>query len=177
MPTIKQTNSVLLIIDLQQKLMPAIFEGKKVLKNAKYLVSAAELMEIPIVATEQNPNGLGETVPELLPDRVKTLSKTTFNGLHTPSISNALAGTNSVIIAGCEAHVCVLQTTIGLLEAGRKVYVVADAVGSRQADNKDLALRRIEQLGAVLVSTEMVLFEWLENSEHLNFRDILKLIK
>jgi nicotinamidase-related amidase len=81
------------------------------------------------------------------------------------------------VVAGCEAHVCVLQTVLGLLDAGRKVYVVRDALGSRQPESKETAIRRMERHGAEIVTTEMVVFEWLESAEHPRFRDAIALIK
>jgi nicotinamidase-related amidase len=196
---IESSASQLVLIDLQAKLLPAIFEGPQVLQNALRLAKAAQMMRVPITVTEQYPEGLGATVPELLEFAREPLVKTEFSAVDaglievlqeigTPKASPNLksvpkhlqkAPTNTrtdIIIAGCEAHVCVLQTVMGLLE-DFDVYVVTDACSSRTERNRDAAYDRIAAEGASLVTTEMVLFEWLRSSEHAQFKAVQALIK
>ncbi|MBS7806767.1 isochorismatase family protein [Variovorax sp. PCZ-1] len=191
--------SQLVLIDLQAKLMPAMHESSFVLQNAVRLAQAARLMRVPVTVTEQYPEGLGETVPELADFAREPLVKTEFSAVDaglievlqeigTPKASPNLksvpkhlqkAPTNNrtdIIIAGCEAHVCVLQTVMGLLE-DFDVYVVTDACSSRTERNRDAAYDRIAAEGASLVTTEMVLFEWLRGSEHAQFKAVQGLIK
>jgi len=178
MPAIDPHRSALAIIDIQQKLMPAIANGKQVLDNAQRLLEAARLLEIPRVFTEQNPEGLGTTEPRLTAGEDEpVLEKMAFDACRSHGAQTLMAGREQLVVAGCEAHVCVLQTVLGLLEVGRQVYVVSDAVGSRSPDNRLAALQRVADHGAEIVSTEMVLFEWLGDAGHPNFRDILALIK
>lgn len=178
MPAIDPHRSALAIIDIQQKLMPAIANGKQVLDNAQRLLEAARLLEIPRVFTEQNPEGLGATEPRLTAGEDEpVLEKMSFDACRSHGAHTLMAGREQLVVAGCEAHVCVLQTVLGLLEAGRQVYVVSDAVGSRSPDNRLAALQRVADHGAEIVTAEMVLFEWLRDAGHPNFRDILALIK
>jgi nicotinamidase-related amidase len=170
--------STLIVIDLQQRLMPAIHDGAGVVKHALILAGAAKALGIPVIGTAQNPEGLGPNVAEVnaLCDRV--IAKTGFDGCAQPEFLAALDnGRGDLIVAGCEAHVCTLQTVLGLLERGRKVRLVVDATGSRRPLNKDIALDRAKAAGAELVTTEMVLFEWMRDSRHPKFRELLRLIK
>ncbi len=196
---IESTASQLVLIDLQTKLLPAMHEGSSVLANALRLAQAARLMRVPVTVTEQYPEGLGVTVPELAEFAREPLVKLAFsaveegliehlNEIGTPKTSpNAKsvpkhlqkAPTNTrtdIIIAGCEAHVCVLQTAMGLLE-DFDVFVVTDACSSRTERNRDAAYDRLAAEGASLVTTEMVLFEWLRSSEHAQFKVVQDLIR
>jgi len=177
MPTINRESAALLAVDFQSRLMPAIDDGIQVVANARRLLDAAEMLQVPILFTEQNANGLGSTVPELRSDTGRLVHKMTFDACRTAGFLEATLGRHDVIVSGCEAHVCVLQTVMGLLNAGRRIYVVRDAVGSRRSENKDAAIRRMERNGAEIVTTEMVVFEWLETAEHPRLRDIVALIK
>ena len=179
MPTLDRSRSVLCLIDLQEKLMKAIAGAESVVANAGRLLSAAEELGVPVVSTEQNPKGLGPTVPDLArPDGAHpVVAKMTFDSCQAPGVMDALPAGHHVVLAGCEAHVCVLQTALGLLDRSRRVYVVADAVGSRQPDNKKAALRRLERAGAEIVTTEMVVFEWLGSADHPNFKSVIALVK
>lgn len=169
--------SVLLLVDLQQRLMPAISGGDAVVANADRLARAAEMLDVPVAATEQNPAGLGPTVEALASYPQMVLPKTSFAATAEPMFDTLLPpGAEHVVVAGCEAHVCVLQTVIGLCARGHRVLVVADAVGSRTEANRDAALARAREHGAEVLTTEMVLFEWLQNSDHPRFRDVQRLI-
>jgi len=150
--------AVLLLVDLQQRLMPAIHDNEVVVARAVRLAEAARLLDVPVFATEQNPAGLGPTVPPLAAYPQKVVSKTAFSPV-------------------CEAHVCVLQTVLGLLGAGYRVVVAADAVGSRNPADRAAAIDRARQHGAEIVTSEMVLFEWLRDAQHPKFREVQKLLK
>ena len=195
------TESQLVLVDYQEKLMPAIFEGEQALRNATTLARIARLLQVPVFGTEQNPSKLGTNAPELRALCDKTLSKMFFSavpeGLNEwlrppakPQGGNARSlpkhlqkpqqqdpERNSIVIAGCEAHVCLLQTALELLEDEFEVWVVTDACSSRTERNRDAAFDRLAGAGAELVTTEMVAFEWLRSCEHEHFRDVLQWIK
>jgi nicotinamidase-related amidase len=175
--TIAPEKSLLLILDFQSRLVPSIDQGAIAVKNAARLIEMAKLIDVPIVFTEQNARGLGATVEELPVSAGRVLHKMTFDAAREPDFLGQLAADRDIVVAGCEAHVCVLQTVLGLLEAGRKIYVVRDALGSRQVESKETAIRRMERHGAEVVTTEMVVFEWLESAEHPCFREAIALIK
>jgi nicotinamidase-related amidase len=175
--TIAPTKSLLLIVDFQSRLMPSIDQGAVAVKNAKRLIEMAKLIDVPIVFTEQNAKGLGATVDELPVSAGRLQHKMTFDAVRESDFLGKLPADRHIVVAGCEAHVCVLQTVLGLLDAGRKVYVARDALGSRQAESKEAAIRRMERHGAEIVTTEMVVFEWLESAEHPRFREAIALIK
>jgi nicotinamidase-related amidase len=205
-------DAVLLLIDLQQRLMPVIHDRDTVVARAVRLAEAARLMDVPVIATEQNPAGLGPTVPPLSAYPQKVLAKTAFSAAGAPGLAALLlaagggpaspggtpvegatasaGGTpvegatasaggsrRQIIVAGCEAHVCVLQTVLDLLADGHRVAVAADAVGSRDPADRSAALERARQHGAEIVTSEMVLFEWLRDSQHPRFREVQKLLK
>lgn len=168
----------LLIVDPQARLMPAIHEGEAVVRRCVQLATAARELGVHVIGTEQNPDGLGALVPEVgaLCDTV--LAKFHFAATAEEGFLQRLpAGRNTFIVAGCEAHVCVLQTVLGLLEAGHAVKWVADAVGSRHPHNCSLATERARAHGADVVTTEMVIFEWLGTSQHPKFRRLSQLIR
>jgi nicotinamidase-related amidase len=170
---------MLVLIDFQGKLMPAISGAEEVVANAGRLLAAAEQLEVPVLMTEQNPKGLGPTVPELARPEgaVPVVAKMEFDACRAGGVVNALPAGHHIVVAGCEAHVCVLQTVLGLLDRSRRVYVVADAVGSRRPENKDAALRRLERAGAEVVTTEMVIFEWLGTADDPAFKPVVALVK
>ncbi len=168
----------LLLIDLQGRLMPAIAGADAVVGNAGKLAEAARLLDVPILATEQNPAGLGGTVEALAGLPSATLPKTFFDATREAAFERFVPpDRQTFVVAGCETHVCVLQTVLGLLEKGRSVALVRDAVGSRRQENRDAALERAKAHGAELVTTEMVIFEWLGTSEHPGFREALNLVR
>ncbi|NCQ25678.1 MAG: isochorismatase [Rhodobacteraceae bacterium CG17_big_fil_post_rev_8_21_14_2_50_63_15] len=178
MLTIDLAQSHLLVIDFQTRLMAAIPDAPAVVQNARRLITAARRLHLPVSFTEQNPHGLGPTLPDLAPQAGEAvLGKMTFDALRTEPIARHLDDGRAVVVVGCEAHVCVLQTVLGLLDHDRRVHVVVDAIASRMAGNRDTALGRMERHGAELVTTEMVLFEWLDSADHPDFREILRLIK
>jgi nicotinamidase-related amidase len=177
MPAINRERSVLLIVDFQSRLMPAIDSGEAVVANTRRLLDAAEMFQLPVLFTEQNPEGLGTTLPELQSNTGRLAHKMTFNACRAPGFLEALSDRPDIVVAGCEAHVCVLQTVLGLLGAGRHVFAVRDALGSRQPENKETAIRRMERNGAEIVTTEMVLFEWLETAEDPRLRNVIGFVR
>lgn len=177
MSAIRRERSALLIVDFQSRLMPAIENGPSVTANARRLIDAAELLDVPVVFTEQNAGGLGSTVPELSVVGASLVHKMTFDACRMPGFVAALPDRPDLIVAGCETHVCVLQTVLGLITAGRRVFAVRDAMGSRRVESKETALRRMERNGAEIVTTEMVAFEWLGTAEDARLRRVIDLIR
>lgn len=172
--------STLVLVDYQQRLMPAIAHADEVLAQATLLARAAQLLGIRTLGTEQNPAGLGPSVESLRQFCESSLSKMHFDacadGL-SELIRGAGGAAGEVVLAGCEAHVCLLQTALGLLRAGHRVWVVAPACGSRKVADHDLAMQRLREAGAGVVGTEMVVFEWLHSCRHPRFREVLALLK
>jgi nicotinamidase-related amidase len=177
MPAINRETSTLLLVDFQSRLMPAIDEGPSIVANARRLLEAAIMLDVPVLLTEQNVGGLGATLPELRSSVDRTVHKMTFDACRTPGFLESLPDRPQLIVAGCETHVCVLQTVLGLLQAGRHVFAVRDALGSRRSESKETAIRRMERNGAEIVTTEMVVFEWLRTAEDPHLRDVIDLIK
>jgi nicotinamidase-related amidase len=177
MPIINRETSALLVVDFQSRLMPAIEDGAAVVANARRLLDAARLLDVPMLFTEENPDGLGGTLPELQADPGNIAHKMTFDACRAPGFLDALPNRPDIVICGCETHVCVLQTALGLLAAGRRVFAVRDAMGSRRSENKEAAIRRLERNGAEIVTTEMVLFEWLTTAEDARLDRILALVR
>ena len=201
-------DSQLVLIDYQARLMPVIFENEMVVANALRLARMARLMDVPVWGTAQNPDKLGQNVPELQAaiDSAggKTMAKMHFSAAADglvewlrPPVRKPAQGGNArsmpkhmqkppepqdegrsmIVIAGCEAHVCLMQTALELLEEEFDVWVVTDACSSRSERNRDAAFDRLAGAGAELVTTEMVAFEWARTCEHMAFRDLLALIK
>lgn len=177
MRAIDPKHSFLLVIDFQARLMPAIHEGSTAVRNAGRLLDAARMLDIPRLFTEQNPKGLGSTVAELPVGADGVVHKQFFDACSEEGVLDLIPGDASIIVAGCESHVCVLQSALGLLDAGRRVYVARDAVGSRQPEDKETAIRRMARHGAEIVTTEMIVFEWLRTAQHPRFREAVALIK
>ena len=157
--------------------MPAIEDGAVLIANAQRLIDATELFHIPILFTEQNAEGLGGTLPELRAKTGDIVHKMTFDACRAPGFLTALSDRSDIVVAGCETHVCVLQTVLGLLNTGRRVFAVRDALGSRQLESKETAIERMERNGAEIVTTEMVLFEWLQTADDKRLRNILTIVK
>jgi nicotinamidase-related amidase len=161
MPTADLRTSMLVVIDMQTRLIAAIDDAASVVANARLLVDAARLLGAPALFTEQNPKGLGPTVMELAPDPSIVVPKMTFDSCRSPEFLLRAPADRAIIIAGCEAHVCVLQTALGLIDRGRRVFVVRDAIGSRRAESKEAAIARMARHNVEIVTAEMVVFEWL----------------
>lgn len=175
-------HSQLVIIDIQPKLCAVMPETavSNTLQNTAILVQAASALEIPIIVTEQYPQGLGETVPDIRAHLGQTpaIAKTAFSACDEPKFNQLLHRDKpQVIITGMEAHICVLQTALDLLAAGKQVFVVEDAVVSRNPANQTNALMRLQQAGCIITNTESVVFECLRNAQHPQFKAISKLIR
>lgn len=169
--------SILLIVDLQDRLLPAIEHGDRVVDNAKWLVGVARELGVPILVTEHYPEGVGATTEKILshikPEEL--VQKIHFSAVAEGNLlSHPAAQRKQWVVCGTESHVCVQQTVLDLLASGRDVAVVEEAVGSRKATDKALALARMRQFGAQIVSREMVAFEWLNRANTDLFRAVLK---
>jgi nicotinamidase-related amidase len=169
--------SVLVLVDYQARLMPAIHRAAQTVAEATRLADAARELGIRVIGTEQNPAGLGPNDEAIRQRCASTLAKMHFDACEDGLLDLLGDDGADVVIAGCEAHVCLLQTALGLLRAGRHVWVVAPACGSRSAADHALAMERLRQAGAVIVSTEMVVFEWLQACTHPRFKPVLGLVK
>jgi len=175
-------NSLLVIIDVQERLLPVVQHPQQIVFNVRRLLEGARLFGVPVVVSEQYPQGLGSTVKELIqyiPEGTAVLPKKTFSVYDDEGIQAAIDAhqRSQVIVCGVESHVCVLQSAFDLLRAGRDVYVVVDAVGSRFTDDQTTALRRFESSGMVLTTTESLLFEWCRTAEHPQFKGVSRLAK
>ncbi|HTT11315.1 MAG TPA: hydrolase [Burkholderiaceae bacterium] len=173
--------SQLVLIDYQARLMPAIHRRAEIVRNAVRLGTLAHALGIPVIATEQSPEKLGPSVPEVRDVCATVIAKTFFDaypdGLREP-VQRLIAGDRSqVVVAGCEAHVCLLQTALGMLDDGLDVWIVVDACGSRSEHNREAALRRLHDAGAACVTTEMVGFEWVRHAGHPAFRTLQTLVR
>jgi nicotinamidase-related amidase len=178
---IRSTRSLLVIVDMQERVASAVADAPRVQEQCEVLVRAAGMLGVPVVVTEHCPQQLGPTVASLR-GRIPAgaiHAKTHFAAADEPALAQHIAayGRPQIVIAGVEAHVCVLQTAIALAERGYTPYVVADATGSRLAESRALALERLRGAGIQAVSTEMVLFEWLEHADRRELRELLALIK
>ena len=178
---IDRARSSLLVVDLQARLMPAIHGIDALLDKVRLLLHAAGRLGVPVTFTEQYPKGLGGTVPEILAlapgaARVEKVHFSAWAEPALPSRLNAL-DRDQIVLLGTEAHVCLLQTGLDLLAASKTLFVVADAVGSRDPGNAEAARRRLKDAGATLVTAEMVVFEWLRRADTPEFRDLLTRIK
>jgi len=174
-------DSHLIIVDVQTRISKAMNDSASLLRHCEILLRAAATLDVTTSITEQYPKGLGNTEPELqqvCPANVATIEKTSFSCCGAEQFLQRIAATDKkqIILAGIEAHVCVLQTAMDLIQQGRQVFVVADAVDSRTAQNKNLALSRMQQAGAIISSTESVLFEWLRDAKHPHFKTMSALI-
>ena len=174
-------NTVLLLIDFQERLFPVMHDKEKLLRNVVKLIQGIKVLEVPIIITEQYPKGLGSTIPEikgLLPD-VKPVEKVCFSCCDEPSFGEALGALKrkQVLIAGIEAHICVYQTATALARAGYEVQVVGDGVASRDPENKLVALFRMGAAGISPTTTEMALFELLKIAKGDKFKQISAIVK
>jgi len=173
-------SSTLVLIDYQARLMPVIQDSAALLANARRLAQAAQILGIPVLGTEQNPLKLGPNLAFIKAECERTLAKTHFDACQDgllEALDEVERKRDQIVIAGCEAHVCMLQTALGLLRAGKRVWVVANASGSRRQSDYTAAMDRLGQAGAIIVTCEMVMFEWLHDCRHPRFREVLALIK
>ena len=173
---------MLLLVDMQEKLQPLIHDDRRLRAKAAALADGARLLGVPVVVTEQYPKGLGHTVPEL-ERAVKAaggaVEKTSFSCASDPDVRARIEALHpaDVLVAGVEAHICVLQTALDLVERGYRVHVVQDAVGSRDPANKEAGLAKLARHGVEPSTVEMALFELMGDAKHPQFRAVQALIK
>lgn len=169
----------LLVIDVQEKLLPLIPGASALVANIGFLVDGARLLGVPVQATEQYPKGLGKTTPALAVKLPPAPEKVGFSCCAIPAVAETFhrQARPKVLLAGIEAHVCVLQTAMDLLAQDFRVYLAVDAVASRYAVDREFALRRLEQAGAILTTCEAAVFEWTGGADHPQFKAISKLVQ
>ncbi len=180
MNTLNADKCLVLIIDIQEKLIK-IAKDDTVKKNSISIAKTAEILNLPVIVTEQYPKGLGATIDEIKSLNLKSnyFEKTTFSVFKENNIKDKILNSNKkqIVIFGIETHICVLQSAIDLLNAGFEVFIVQDCCCSRNEENKNAAIRRLIHAGCQILTTEMILFELLEGSKHPNFKEIQALIK
>jgi nicotinamidase-related amidase len=166
----------LLVVDCQVRLVPHVHDGSVVVAGARHLVGAARVLGIPVLLSEHYPEGLGPTVSALRADAgdAEVLRKDHFSCVAEPAIRHRLlsGSRHTLVLAGMEAHVCVMQTALEARAAGLRVLLVADVAGSRRAQDRELALARMREAGVTLVSREMILFEWARRGGTDVFREL-----
>ncbi len=174
-------DSLLLIVDIQQAMLKVIDSWELIAGKAKQLIQSANALDVPIMLTEQYKKGLGETLPELIQEikSPQIFQKQHFSAcLEDDFIPTAQSfNRRKIVVVGMETHVCVLQTCLDLIKAGFQVHLVADAVASRVNDNRDIAIDLLKQAGAVISSTEIVIFQWACRANSDEFRKILPIVK
>lgn len=176
-----QENTGLVIIDVQGKLAQIIYESDQLILNLEKLIKGCQILSIPIIWLEQNPKGLGSTIPELqkLLSDIKPIEKYSFNAFDNENFQQAILESKKTqwLLCGIETHICVYQTALGILSQHFEAEVVTDCVSSRSNNNKEMALRKLEQKGVGLTTVEMCLYELMKSSKNENFKEILNLIR
>lgn len=173
------SESAVLVVDVQEKLMPKIFGNAEITRNIAFVIDGARLAGVEVVATEQYPKGLGPTVSELAQRLPERPDKLTFSCCGVPDLFDSLKrrGRTRLLLVGIEAHVCVLNTALDLLAEGFRVYLAVDAVGSRYAIDRDMALQRLQQAGVILTTVETAVFEWTGGAAHPQFKKLSALVQ
>ena len=176
---LKVEDTALLVVDIQEKLLPKIMQAGEVLRNASFLVNAAKVLGVPVIATEQYPKGLGPTVEPIRGLLTTVWEKKTFSAVAEGGALDFLKSDAriKVVVAGIEAHICVMQTVLDLLNQGFHVFVCVDAVSSRYAIDVKIALKRMQQAGAILVTAETCVYEWLETAANPAFKEISTMVQ
>lgn len=171
-------NSILVIIDIQEKLVKAASNGEKTIINTSKISQAAQILSIPVIITEQYPKGLGATVESITGSDAFIMEKSSFSAFKEPEFEQKINSLNrkQVILCGIETHICVLQTAIDLCKNGYEVYVLKDCVSSRSEEEQNSGLELLKQYGIKVITVEIALFQWLKSSKHPQFKDIQKLI-
>jgi nicotinamidase-related amidase len=167
-------NTALVVIDIQERFIPTIAEIDELIKNTEKLVKACKILNIPIISTEQYPKGLGKTVIKGLDNPIE---KITFDCFLEDKFCKEVKKFKNLIITGIESHVCVLQTIIGGIKKGFKMHLVVDAISSRKLSDKAIAVERAKQEGALLATTEMIIFQLLEKAGTPEFKQISEIVK
>ena len=182
MTILNSENSLILIIDVQEKLLNAVFNKQTLEKKAEIIAKTSKILNIPTIVTEQYPKGLGGTIVSVknsLDTSAEFFEKNSFSALDNAEVWDAIKayGKKQIIVFGIETHICVNQTVYALKEAGYEVYVIKDACGSRCEDEYTAGLERMKSNGAEILTTEIALFEWLRGAKHPNFKEVQSLIK
>jgi len=184
MTILNEKNSLLLIIDIQDKLLNAVFNKELLENKAKIMANAASILNIPIIITEQYPKGLGNTINGITSlfnyeNDIKYFEKTSFSALDVPEINNAIikADKKQIVLFGIETHICVSQTANALIDKNFDVTFIKDASGSRTESEHIAGIDRIKENGAHILTAEIAIFEWLRNAKHPKFKEIQNLIK
>lgn len=173
-------NTLLLVIDIQERLLPAIHEGRELIDKAVRMIEAAKLFDLPILYTLQYPRGLGENVPEVneaLPQSAIRVEKTLFSGYEDVKGELAKLGRKNVVLMGTETHVCVFQTARDLLKAGYHVIAVLDGCSSRTPENRKNGFDMMKDMGATVINYESLLFDLLKDAKNPHFKQISNLVK
>ena len=181
----RRDRSQLLVIDVQERLLPAVQNPDGVVAICRRMMQAARRLGMPVTVSEQYPRGIGQTVEPLRAEAdggTPVLHKMHFSCMREEPLRDRLhslraQGRNQAVLAGIEAHVCVMQTALDLIAAGFETFIIADGVSSRALESRDLALHRLQQAGAVIANSEMAVFEWLELAGTPEFKDLLPLVK
>ncbi len=178
---LEQEDTAIVLVDVQGKLARLMHDSETFIHNIRFMLQAGRILGLPIIWAEQVPDKLGATVPEIaeLLSDYQPIAKNSFSCAGNDDFNSALqaTGRKHVLLVGMEAHICVYQTSIDLLEQGKGVNIVTDAVASRHPENKALALQRGSAAGAQLTSTEMCVFEMLKAAEGDEFKQIARLLK
>ena len=176
---LKVEDTALLVVDIQEKLLPKIMQASEVLRNASFIVNAAKSLGVPVIATEQYPKGLGPTVEPIRGLLTTVWEKKTFSAVGEGGALDFLKSDAriKVVVVGIEAHICVMQTVLDLLNQGFHVFVCVDAVSSRYAIDVKIALKRMQQAGAILVTAETCVYEWLETAANPAFKEISAMVQ
>ena len=183
MTLLSATDTVLVVVDVQERLVPAVSDRDPIVWNTRRLIDGAKLFDVPVIVTEQYPKGLGPTMPELiaaLPEGAPVIEKKSFSACLVPEFLEKLRRCESVhkvLLTGMETHVCILQTALDLLSLGYEVHLAVDAVGSRFAGDRKIAIRRLESSGVLLTTTESVLFQWCRTADAPQFKAVSRLVR
>lgn len=178
---LRKKDTALVIVDMQDRLLPAMANQETIIKHAQILINAAKILQLPLIFTEQYPKGLGHTLPALreLAPEAQVIEKLSFSCARTDDFSKALksTGATQILLCGIEAHVCVLQTALDLSASGYQVHIAADAVSSRTPENRENALERMQRAGIIITNRESALFELLDCAGSEEFKAISRLIR
>ena len=174
---LSSSSSMLCVVDVQERLVPAVSDGEAAVARCQRLAKAAGLLSVPAVVTEQYRKGLGPTVPGLADLLPPPLEKMAFSCCGADGFARAIpAAVGQIVVCGFETHVCIAQTTLDLLAEGYAVFLAVDAISSRHALDREVALRRMESAGAILTTSESILFEWCRSASHPQFQAIRRLV-
>lgn len=175
-------DSLLVIIDIQEKLVNAVPDGKEIVSNFEKIAHCADILNIPTIVTEQYPKGLGQTVKDLkdsISEGTFTVEKTYFSAMRENDFKNGISslGRKQIILGGIETHICVLQTAYDLIKEGYEVYILKDCTSSRNPSDNETGIELLKQYGAKVTRSEIAIFEWLKSSKNPHFKEIQTLIK